>query len=145
MAADAELTKDVLQSFFLEMWERRNRLGEVKDMGAYLHTSFHRKLLRELKARRTTIHLPDEKLNTESSPSWEALLIQSQEKKEEKEQLQNALNDLPSEQKRMLHFRFFEEMSYDDIAEKTGKSRQTIYNQVHDAIRKLRKILGCFW
>jgi len=81
MSTDAEFTKDVLQSFFLEMWERRDRFDEVKDMGAYLHTSFHRKLLRELKVRRSNLHVSDEKLNTESSPSWETLLIQSQKKR----------------------------------------------------------------
>ena len=76
-----------------------------------------------------------------SVPSYETLLINFQIEKTHKQQLEAAINTLPNQQKEALSLRFKEGLDYEEIAVSTGKSPQTIYNQIHSAIQKLRKAL----
>ena len=71
----------------------------------------------------------------------EKLLIAAQDDLAEKARLKEAMKSLSPQQAEMLRLRFFKEMSYKNIAEKTGKSKQTIYNQIFDAVKKLRKYM----
>jgi len=144
LCANRELTKDVLQSFFLELWEKRDRLENVEHWNAYLRKAFYHRMLQELqKNRLPTEHLSDETPKI-STPSYETLLINFQEKKSQRRDLQNAINELPDQQKEMLKLRFHEGWSYEEIAANTGKSKQTVYNQIYEAIKKLRKSLMVF-
>ena len=70
-------------------------------------------------------------------------LVEELKKQQEQEQkqIEKAFEILPTQQKEMLELRFLQGFSYQEIANNTGKSRQTIYNQIHTAIKKLRKIL----
>ena len=76
-----------------------------------------------------------------SIPSFEETLIHLQEIQNLEHNIQTALDQLPDQEREMLNLRFQKGMEYNEIAESTGKSKQTIYNQIHSAVQKLRKIL----
>lgn len=144
LCANRELTKDVLQSFFLELWEKRDRLNHVEHWNAYLRKAFYHRMLQEVqKNRLPTDHLSEQATKI-STPSYETLLINFQQKKSQKQELENAMKELPDQQKEMLKLRFHEGLSYEEIAANTGKSKQTVYNQIYEAIKKLRKSLLVF-
>ena len=142
LCANRELTKDILQSFFLELWEKKERLQNVEHWNAYLRKAFYHRMLQELKKNR----LPTEQLSEAaaakiSTPAYETLLINFQTEAVQQLELNNALQQLPEQQKEMLNLRFHEGWSYEEIAANTGKSKQTVYNQIYEAIKKLRKSL----
>jgi len=139
LCGDKELTKDLLQSFFLELWESRFQSQNIQYLEAYLRKAFHRKVVKTLQKNTThQVALKNQTLSL-SAPSYESLLINLQTEKKQQEQLEAAINNLPKQQKEVLSLRFKEGLDYDEIAVSTGKSRQTIYNQIHGAIQKLRK------
>lgn len=141
MCADRELTKDVIQSLFLELWEKRAQLGEITYWNAYLKKSLHRKLLGELKKPNHHLKAIHTSTQEPSTPSYEELLINFQMEEDKRCDLKEAIQLLSEQEKTMLRLRFNEGMNYEEIAKDTGKSKQTIYNQIFSAIKKLRKTL----
>lgn len=139
LSGDKELTKDLLQSFFLELWESRFQSQNIQYLEAYLKKAFHRKVIKALHKNKKTQQGLDEQTIKSSAPSYETLLINFQTEQAQKKQLQIAIETLPEQQKEALSLRFKEGLDYGEIAASTGKSQQTIYNQIHSAIQKLRK------
>lgn len=137
-SADRVLTNDLIQELFLRLWEKQVDLDGVTNWEAYLRTALQRDLVRALRqrARTQTAASPNP-----AQPDYETLLIEWQTETEQRERLRAALAELPPAQRAALTARFFEAASYDDIAARNGRSRQTVYNQVHQALQKLRAAL----
>ncbi len=136
-----ELTKDVIQSVFLILWKKRDELDHVLDLPAYLRKTLVREMMRNLKAnRRQQKHLRAQDLNF-AVDSPETLLIHQQERLQRDQELSAAIEGLPEQQQQMLRLRFQKGLSYEEIAELTGKSKQTVYNQIYTAIKKLKQTL----
>ena len=135
---DKEFVKDTIQLFFLELWEKEIWTTDIQAPKAYLFTSFYRKLYAELKKNSK---LPDAFPDlSEAQPL--AYFAQEQESIDYLLQLQSqvleAMNELPTEQQQMLRYKYQEGLEYQEIADFTGKSKQTIYNQIHSSLKKLR-------
>lgn len=137
-----EFTKDILQNFFLELWEIEVWEKDIQDLDAYLFRSFYRKAIREVKneQKRQEYTLPP--YLEIPIPSFEDLWIEVQEQASIQQKINQAMERLPEKQRQALALRFQEGWEYDKIAKKTGKSRQTIYNQIHEAVKKLKKIIS---
>ncbi len=141
LCGDKELTKDLLQSFFLELWESRFQSQNIQYLEAYLKKSFHRKIIKVLQKNKNIKEGLENREQLLNTPSYEQLLINFQTQEIQNKRLQKAINSLPDQQRETLSLRFKEGLDYEEIAKSTGKSQQTIYNQIHSAIRKLRKSL----
>jgi RNA polymerase sigma factor (sigma-70 family) len=143
LSADRELTKDCIQELFLEIWNSRPSLNkEVKNVRSYLFTWLRRKISREC-ARLAKEKMPDE--GADDYPflqlSYEELLIAFQHSEEKKEQLQAALKKLTKQQLVIIRLKFFENLSYRNIAVRTSLTPRTVYNLVYEAIRHLREAM----
>jgi RNA polymerase sigma-70 factor (ECF subfamily) len=142
LCGNREFTKDVIQSFFVELWEKEIWEKEIEYMPAYLQKAFYRKMCYEIKRQQKR---PDANSGDPlelPTPSYETLLIQQQQAETLHKSISQAMQQLPEQQRQMLHMRFRKGMDYDEIASQTGKSRQTIYNQIHSAVKKMRKNLS---
>lgn len=140
MCKDREMAKDVIQLLFADLWEKRNQLNEIEHWNAYLRKSFYRKMLEELKLNSKTNSLSNT-FKEPIVPSFEHLMIDLQNQIDRQRQLHDALENLPEQQRKMVQARFIQGMSYDEIAGETGKSKQTVYNQIFGAMKKLREWL----
>ena len=141
LSADRELTKDCLQELFLELWNTRASLNpDVTEIRSYLMTWLRRKITHEWKRRNKNL-IDDGCLFSSlpsSSAAYEQLLIAFQQTEEDKQKLHVALNQLTKQQREMIRLRFFEKLSFADIALQTSLSPRTIYNLMYEAIRMLR-------
>lgn len=142
---DADLVKDAIQELFIEIWQKRERLGDTDSIKYYLYRSLRRKLAR-IKAKshheilKALSHNDDD--HVEVAPSHEFVLIKEQGSREQTEKLSAMLNILTKRQKEAMFLRYFNELSCDEIAMIMGLSKQTVYNLIHDAILQLRKAAG---
>jgi RNA polymerase sigma factor (sigma-70 family) len=143
MSGDRDLSKDLIQTLFMELWENWHKIGEVTYWNAYLRKAFYRKMVLALKQNRLISGDISDKNMLAAAPSYEDLLIQFQSDEASRLTLQTALAQLPEQERAVLNLRFYDGLSYAEIAESTGKSKQTIYNQVFNALTKLRNgLLG---
>ncbi|UZR98327.1 RNA polymerase sigma factor [Chondrinema litorale] len=142
---DKELMKEVLQEVFLEIWEKRNTLPEVNNVKGYLYAIVIRKINRSLSSKKhKTLPLENASQQTISVQSYEFALIESIKTNELKSRLQKALSVLTTKQKKIIIMKFFEDMSYEEISLKTGNNKRTVYNQIYEAIKILKKYLTLF-
>lgn len=142
LCANKEMTKDAIQEVFLIMWERRDKIGEIDHLPAYLRKVTHRQVIKRIKeANKFNKHDDDRNLEIPTA-SYEELVIGLETEADQRQLLQRALETLSATEKEMLRLKYFKALNYDQIAERTGKSKQTIYNQVFKAIGKLKKVLN---
>jgi len=141
LTCDKELTKDCIQELFLEIWKTRSSLTkEVENVRAYLCTWLRRKISKSI------TRLSKEKLTNGLAKifdlvelSYEELLIEFQQTEEKKERLNRALNKLTKKQIEVIRLKFFENLSYPAIADKTSLTTRTVYNIIYEAIHHLRE------
>ncbi|MDW7693623.1 sigma-70 family RNA polymerase sigma factor [Flammeovirgaceae bacterium SG7u.111] len=142
IAKDKQLAEDCIHDTFLDLWEKRGKLGHVKNLRAYLFTCTRNIVLQKLKKSKlenTTGDVGDFLFGLEFS--YEDLLIKEQAFEQTKKQLENAVNELTNRQKEIIFLRFNNGLSYDEIAEITSLSIRRVYNVVHEALLVLRKNL----
>jgi len=135
---DKNLTKDAIQELFLELCEKPHLVEEIKNPQAYLLISLKRKILKSKKKNQlatTNLNLSEES----EELSYEELLIRSHDNTELQLNIQKALDSLSPTQQKVLRLRFYKGLSYEEIATATNTSKRTVYNQVYEAIRRIRK------
>jgi len=137
---DADETKDAINQFFIHFWDNRDKLGKVENLKAYLFVSFRRWLITRLQQSKKHYQVTlDDNLNNELvEQSYEEYLIGQVSNEELGLVLKNAIATLPVRQRKLLQLRFYEHLGFEEIAEKTSLSVRTIYNKLHEAIKKLR-------
>ncbi len=143
LTADREFTKDCIQELFLEIWRTRPALNSgVENFQSYLFTWLRRKISRaRLRLQKEKFLEHAGQMNEIVEFSYEELLIAFQQTEEKKEQLKRALETLTKKQLEMIRLRYFENLSYACIAERTSLSVRTVYNLIHKAILRLREAM----
>lgn len=140
IAGEGEMVKDAIQDLFMELWQKRERLGDTDAIKFYLLKSLRRKL-RKLQKKSTGRLLSHIFLREEedAAPSREFVIISEQVSAEKKEKIMNVLKKLTPRQHEAIFLRYFEELSCDQIASLMGLSKQGVYNLIHHALNELRK------
>ena len=138
---DRALVDDMIQEVFINIWQKRASATNIVSPKSYLKKILARKII---KKRQLVIKQEKAKTNPHTPlqlPSYESMLIQQQQNEETRIKLEKALSELTTKQKVIIQQRFFEGLSYDEIAEKNQTQKRTIYNQVHTAINILKKYM----
>ena len=143
LGADSELVKECIQAVFKDLWQYRHTLSEVQSFEAYLKTALKRRIFKEIKKQEKHKTLDESAFDERmlSVPSYEDVLIEQQSQIIEKQQLMAVLQQLTPRQKEVVMLKYFEELTYPEIAERTALQVDTIYKILHEAIKKLKAIL----
>ncbi len=143
---DAQLVKDTIQQLFLYLWEKRELIQEARTIKSYLVASFLRKLIADWKKSKRTGelqvvwngHLEDPQPNPEDK------LIRKDQHTHLFKLLTDRINELPNRQKELIVLRFYEGLSYEEIVCRTGLSHRTVYNKIHEGIKKLKLDMAAY-
>ncbi len=138
------LIKDCIQDLFITIHKNRKNLGTTNSIQAYLSLSVKRKLARYLKKenRYETLDERQEEDFEEELP-FEFTMIEEQKKKETIQKLELALEKLPERQRRAIHYFYFENVSYAQLAELMEMSNiKSARNLVYKGINSLREYLN---
>lgn len=137
---DASLVKDAIQQQFLYLWEKRETIQEAKNVKSYLITSFLRKLTSDWKKLERTGNLQVAWSNNseEPLPTPEESLIIKDGQKQVYKLLMYHINALPARQKELIMLKFYEGLTYEEIVQKTGLAHRSVYNKIHEALKKLK-------
>ena len=144
LTANRELTKDCIQELFMDVWNTRPVLNkEVSNVQSYLFTWLRRKISRKklLLNRQEKSYQQSGEENNCNEFCYEELLIAFQQTEEKKEQLTRALTTLTKRQLQIIRLKFFDDLSYDEISEKTSLTTRSIYNIIYEALHRLRESL----
>lgn len=132
---DWDEAEDVVQKFFIRLWERRKFLTRPDDLKAFVFRSIYNECLNEIRNRKR------EKEHVDSM----AFLIELDRNNEYKElstevvqHLNRAINALPKKAKQIFVLNKIEGLTQREIADYLSVSPKTVENQIANAIKKLK-------
>ena len=127
---DAE---DAVQDLFIKLWNSREQLDTVLNRKAYCTTLMKNLCIDRLrKEQRVQVMEPGPDMA-------EARRVdEDYDAREKLERVMTAIERLPARQRDVMKMYVFEEMSYDEIAEKTGMTNLTLRVLLSNARKSLR-------
>ena len=137
---DAHLVKDIIQQLFLYLWEKRETIQDARDVKSYLVTSFLRRLTADWKKSKQSgmLEVVWSSYPEDPQPNPEEKLIRKDEQSHLFQLLMDRINELPNRQKELITLKFYEGLSYQEIVQRTGLSHRTVYNKIHEGLKKLK-------
>lgn len=142
---DVAIIEDAIQDTFLDLWQYRATLTDVKSVRFYLLRVLRNKLNQQFKKQQSVGFTVDDNLPFDVEYSFESQLIQQQIQEETLRQLRLCLNELSPRQKEILYLRFFNGLDYEQIAEVMNLTYQATRNQLYLALKALRERLAPYW
>jgi RNA polymerase sigma factor (sigma-70 family) len=133
---DCGLTEDSIQDLFMELWNTKERLGEVSNVKYYLFKALRRKIIYKLSL---LSRLPASDIDSfEIELSHKSHYLSEQINHDIREKMAQMVNTLSAKQKESIFLIYYEELSYEEAALIMELKVKTVYNLIHLAISKLR-------
>jgi len=128
--------EEMVQNVFFRIWEKRGQLDIQSSVTAYLYRAvYHESLnfLKHMKVRSAYQAYASSEAKNQSDNASSKLQLSELEKK-----LNIALGELPEQCRTIFQMSRFEELKYQEIADRLGLSIKTVENQMGKALRILR-------
>jgi len=140
---DKDLIKECIQDLFVGLWTNRNSVGNPDHVKNYLYKSFRHAIFKK------TFHLSKNETYEETENysfqvvlNVEETLINNERQLQVSEQLQNALAKLTARQREAIFLKFYEQLSYEEIAEVMGITVKAGYKIMARSLDYLRNNLS---
>jgi RNA polymerase sigma factor (sigma-70 family) len=137
---DREFVKDCIQELFVNLWKMQASVNSVDNVRSYLLVILKTRILRELSKKQAT---HQSALSDEYSFSVEFAadirLIEEENEIYQIRKLEHVINHLPERQKELIYLRFYQNLSFEQIADIMHLGRQSVYNLLHKSLDSLRK------
>jgi len=139
---DEALIKDCIQEVFISLWQRRQTIGVILSPKFYFLRAIKNKVLKSLdKAQRQFgLHLLPEDYDFTHEFSVERMIIAKQVTEENAARLNGLLAQLSKREKEVIYLKYYQYLDNGQVAELMNISRQSVYNLLHEAIRKLKEL-----
>ncbi|MEO6356250.1 MAG: sigma-70 family RNA polymerase sigma factor [Ferruginibacter sp.] len=140
---DASLVKDAIHELFLYLWEKRETLQPARNIKNYLVTSLLRKLAADCKKspKNGALHIVWIDSMKDTHPNPEEKLVSKEQCMHLSKLLTAQINELPGRQKELIVLKYYEGLAYEDIVQRTGLSHRTVYNKIHEGLKRLKSNL----
>ena len=137
---DKEFVKDAVHDLFVEIWNRREYLGDIVSVKSYLLQSLRRNIIRE--STRLKWFREADKINDDFDAEFniESYLINREIETESLKKLKIQLEKLTKRQREAIYLRFTENLSYEEIANAMAINYRSAVNLIHEAINPFVKI-----
>lgn len=132
-----EMVRDAVQDLFVELWNRREGMSEVRHVKAYLLKAFRYKLMGMIKKDSVFKEITDSESDLEISVEDKWVL--SEIKEAQIKQLKFAIALLPVRQREVLHLKYFQNLSTKEIARLLVINPQSVTNLLYRGLLKLKQ------
>ncbi|MDJ1479532.1 RNA polymerase sigma factor [Cytophagaceae bacterium YF14B1] len=135
---DKDLVKDCLHDLFFYLWTHKEQVVEPNSVKSYLFTAFKRRLIDASQNKKRFLYNQPE-TDFEIIVSFEQEMVDEQTQAENIQKLQQAINQLTKRQREAIFLRYFENMSYEEIASVMECDINSLYVLMSRAVDSLRK------
>ncbi len=133
-----EDAEDVVQDVFIKMWDRRETLEEYRSVEALAMTATRNMCLDKIRKRKFPVgNIDDHRAFLENIPMEER-----PDYSEEMIKIRRAMDELPEQQKMIVHLRDIEGYEFESIAEILDMQENAIRVNLSRARKKLREALS---
>ena len=138
-----EVAEEIVQDVFINIWENRASLNINSSIKSYLYTAVKNRAINYLKSKINNIDFV-----AIDNVAHENLVLQTEQSVETEELddlIQKAVLSLPPRCKEMFHLSRNSGMTYQEIADALGVSKETVKTQISEAIKKIKAFLNKHW
>jgi RNA polymerase sigma factor (sigma-70 family) len=141
ITTDRDMLHDAIHDLFLHLWEARLSVSPTDHVRFYLFKALKNRLVTAKAKRDRMVSVEDADLENQYmwEESVEGLLIDHENGFINAERLKNLLLQLSHRQQEVIHLRFYENLTNDQIADLMGINRQSVANLLHNGLERLRK------
>lgn len=134
---DDAAAQDVVSDSYIKLWEKREIIDKPSSVKSYLYTTVKNACI-DLLRKAERVRKYESELMT-ISPEWEHTILHRMIEAEVLRILVASKAKLPTKAKRVFEMFYFENKSYQEIAEELDISIHTVKNQKIRAVKLLRK------
>lgn len=139
---DPELVEDCIQDLFIYIWGNRHKLGQTNNIRFYLFKALRRRLAAKSKSKSREERCEDFLLHpTHIALSYEHTLIVAQMQQSQQAKLNRAMVYLTRRQREAIYLRFYDNLSFQEIAEVMALGLKSTYNLISRSLDILRTYL----
>ena len=138
---DPAQVEDSIQELFVQLWQKREEAGKIARLKPYLLGALRNMLLKSLQRQQRQTGLPDNEAQWahEAELPFEMRWIVEEEQAATDQKLQAFMAGLAPRQQEIIHLKFFQGLSYDEIEQAMHIRRQSVHNLLREALTALRK------
>ena len=136
MSGREDLAKEGIQLLFVKIWERKHQLSIAQNPKAYLLKSY-RSILLDLIAKEQKRNRQQTEIALQFSPQEFPFFQNSSSAASSS--IHDFINQLSEKQREIIYLKFYNNLSYQEIAEVLSINYQTVRNYMVKALTSLRK------
>lgn len=140
MLQNEDMAEEIVQTVFLKLWENRDRITIHTSLRAYLYKSVYHESLNHLKREKVQRKYMEEAMIDYKQRQTDEVTADG----ELRRQLQLALRQLPEKCRTVFQLSRFEQLRYQEIADRLGISPKTVEAHMGKALKLLRLRLADF-
>ena len=142
---DSAEAEEVVQTVFLKLWEKREKLKITTSLKAYLYRAVYYGSINHLKHEKVRMKHSEQQLYINQQEAASESMAFSEEREEElSERFKRALDLLPEKCRMVFYLSRFEELKYQEIAQRLDISVKTVEAHMGKALKTLRIQLAEF-
>lgn len=140
---DSDEAEEVVQTVFLKLWEKRGSLNITISLKAYLYKAVYHSSINYLKHEKVRMRHSEQQLyiSQQEAPS-ESMAFREERERELGERFKRALALLPEKCRMVFYLSRFEELKYQEIAQRLNISVKTVEAHMGKALKTLRTQLA---
>ncbi len=136
MTGDREEAEDLLQDAFMRVLSRIGDFRGDSALGTWIHRVAVNEALQKLRRKRRRKRIFDDAVEEISKP------VTHTEDPSRRMDVRSAIEDLPPRMREMVELRYYDGLTYEEIADELGMSKGTAGSKLHKARERLRSHLA---
>lgn len=141
---DSALVDDCIQDLFLDLWQKKNALGTTDSIKRYLLAALRHRIFRRQQQISVDKPIDEERYDFTLELNVEDEIVSRELVSENQENLKDAMLKLSKRQREVIYLKYFQHLSYDEIADIMSISYQAARNLVYQALKALKQYLQVF-
>ena len=143
LTKDKELIKDAVHDLFVKIYNNRINLGDVNNIRAYLFISLRSNFLNKITRQNKIVSTEyNEQFPFDLNFSVENEFIKKDADANKVKSVVEGLNQLSPRQKEIIYLHYYQELSYDEIADVLGITVKASYKLNARALEALKNVLS---
>lgn len=136
---------DQIQELFIDLWKYKESVAEVQNIKSYLFRALRNRIVKEVSRNRYIVSdVEQEYANTQIVLPFENRIIELQTQSHKSKRLQTAFHALSKRQREVINLLFYEEFSYEEVANIMSINLRSVYTLAWKALSILRRELSGF-
>jgi len=140
--SDQQIVEDAIQDLFIDIWRRKDTIGDTDAIRPYLLVSIRRRIVKILSRKnKHQVDISPDEVDFEVELAVDEIISMDEEADIRSQKIKQAFTQLSARQKEILYLKYYQNLDYDKICEVMDINYQSARNLVAKGIRALKKLM----